>query len=93
MKLRKALSLALTGALCVGLLAGCGGNPSTPSTSSTPSGSTPSGSGSGSTSSGGSVYYLNFKPEQDADWQALAKLYTQETGVEGEGPDRRLRPV
>ena len=40
MKLRKALSLALTGALCVGLLAGCGGNPSTPSTSSTPSGST-----------------------------------------------------
>ena len=35
MKLRKALSLALTGALCVGLLAGCGGNPSTPSTSST----------------------------------------------------------
>ena len=41
MKLRKALSLALTGALCVGLLAGCGGNPSTPSTSSTPSGSTP----------------------------------------------------
>ena len=86
MKLRKALSLALTGALCVGLLAGCGGNPSTPSTSSTPSGSTggstPSGSGSGSTSSGGSVYYLNFKPEQDADWQALAKLYTQETGVE-----------
>lgn len=58
MKLRKALSLALTGALCVGLLAGCGGNPSTPSTSSTPSGSTggstPSGSASGS---GGSVYY------------------------------------
>ena len=85
MKLRKALSLALTGALCVGLLAGCGSNPSSPSTSSTPSGgSSPSGSGSGSgsTSSGGSVYYLNFKPEQDADWQALAKLYTQETGVE-----------
>ncbi len=82
MKLRKALSLALTGALCVGLLAGCGGNPSTPSTSSTPSGSTGGSTPSGSTSSGGSVYYLNFKPEQDADWQALAKLYTQETGVE-----------
>ena len=30
----------------------------------------------------GSVYYLNFKPEQDAAWQALAKAYTEETGVE-----------
>ena len=29
----------------------------------------------------GRVYYLNFKPEQDGDWQALAKLYTQKTGV------------
>ena len=28
-----------------------------------------------------SVYYLNFKPEQDAAWQALAKAYTEETGV------------
>ncbi len=30
----------------------------------------------------GRVYYLNFKPEQDAAWQALAKKYTEETGVE-----------
>jgi raffinose/stachyose/melibiose transport system substrate-binding protein len=29
----------------------------------------------------GSVYYLNFKPEQDAQWQELAAAYTQETGV------------
>jgi len=29
----------------------------------------------------GSVYYLNFKPEQDAQWQALAAKYTEETGV------------
>ena len=28
-----------------------------------------------------SVYYLNFKPEQDEQWQALAKAYTEETGV------------
>ena len=28
-----------------------------------------------------SVYYLNFKPEQDAAWQALAKAYTEETGI------------
>ncbi|MEN6470261.1 MAG: ABC transporter substrate-binding protein [Clostridiaceae bacterium] len=29
----------------------------------------------------GFVYYLNFKPEQDAQWQALAQAYTAETGV------------
>lgn len=29
----------------------------------------------------GSVYYLNFKPEQNAQWQALAKVYTEQTGV------------
>ncbi|HZJ68572.1 MAG TPA: ABC transporter substrate-binding protein [Candidatus Eisenbacteria bacterium] len=29
----------------------------------------------------GSVYYLNFKPEQDDQWQELAELYTEETGV------------
>ena len=29
----------------------------------------------------GSVYYLNFKPEADAAWQALAKTYTEKTGV------------
>jgi len=28
-----------------------------------------------------SVYYLNFKPEQDEQWQAVAKAYTEETGV------------
>ena len=30
----------------------------------------------------GKVYYLNFKPEQDGDWQKLAKKYTELTGVE-----------
>ena len=29
----------------------------------------------------GSVYYLNFKPEADQAWQALAKTYTEKTGV------------
>lgn len=29
----------------------------------------------------GSVYYLNFKPEQDKQWQDLAKAYTEQTGV------------
>lgn len=30
----------------------------------------------------GKVYYLNFKPEQADDWVALAKQYTEETGVQ-----------
>jgi raffinose/stachyose/melibiose transport system substrate-binding protein len=30
----------------------------------------------------GKVYYLNFKPEQDGDWQKLAKKYTELNGVE-----------
>ena len=29
----------------------------------------------------GSVYYLNFKPEADEAWQALAESYTKQTGV------------
>ena len=29
----------------------------------------------------GSVYYMNFKPEQDQQWQNLAKAYTEKTGV------------
>jgi raffinose/stachyose/melibiose transport system substrate-binding protein len=40
------------------------------------------GSTKGSSSSSGSVYYLNFKPEQDEAWQNLAAAYTEETGVE-----------
>lgn len=30
----------------------------------------------------GKVYYLNFKPEADEAWQAIAKAYKDETGVE-----------
>ncbi|MEE1314541.1 MAG: ABC transporter substrate-binding protein [Faecalimonas sp.] len=30
----------------------------------------------------GEVYYVNFKPEQDAQWQELADIYEEETGVE-----------
>lgn len=30
----------------------------------------------------GKVYYLNFKPEADAAWQALAETYKAQTGVE-----------
>ncbi len=32
-------------------------------------------------SASGSVYYLNFKPEQATQWEELAAAYTEETGV------------
>ena len=39
----------------------------------------------------GSVYFLNFKPEADSAWQALAKTYTEKTGVDRQGRHRRQR--
>ena len=45
------------------------------------SGGGDTGSAAGGASAAGEVYYLNFKPEQDAQWQELAELYTEETGV------------
>ena len=36
----------------------------------------------GAASGSGKVYYLNFKPEQAADWEELAATYTAQTGVE-----------
>ena len=69
---RKFFALGLAAALSLSILSGCGGN------TANPGGSTPS--GSGDTPSGGKVYFMNFKPEQDAQWQELAELYTKETG-------------
>lgn len=40
------------------------------------------GCGKGEAEETGSVFYLNFKPEADEAWQALAKTYTEQTGVE-----------
>ncbi len=40
------------------------------------------GSSSSSGDGEGKVYYLNFKPEANDAWQALAKKYTEKTGVE-----------
>lgn len=39
-------------------------------------------SGCGSKKEEASVYYLNFKPEAAKTWEAIAKAYTEETGVE-----------
>ena len=39
------------------------------------------GGGGSSDDGSGKVYYLNFKPEADEQWQSLAAAYTEETGV------------
>jgi raffinose/stachyose/melibiose transport system substrate-binding protein len=39
-------------------------------------------SGTDTTAAKGQVYYLNFKPEQDQQWQDLAAKYTAATGVQ-----------
>ena len=58
-------------------LTACGG-----SSSSTASSTASSAAGSSTAAKAdGKVYYLNFKPEQDQDWQDLAAEYTKETGV------------
>ena len=63
---KRLLSLGLVSALALSSLVGCS-----------------SGDGSGDKDDAkGSVYYLSFKPEQDEQWKALAKAYTEETGVE-----------
>ncbi|MGN0405512.1 MAG: ABC transporter substrate-binding protein [Bariatricus sp.] len=59
------IALGLVAAMAVGTLAGCGGKKEE----------------GGDGEATGSVYYLNFKPEQDEQWQELAKAYTEETGV------------
>ena len=77
--MKKILALGLTAALSLSLLAGCGGGTGTPAETGSAGTDAPAAeTGSGS---GGSVYYLNFKPEQDAQWQELAEIYTEETGV------------
>ena len=64
--MKKVIALLLSMTMVIGMLAGCGAKEA----------STDNGSAAGS------VYYLNFKPEADEAWQALAKAYTEETGVD-----------
>ena len=75
--LKKITAVGLTVAMAASLAA-CGGSTDTTATTtktdSTQAETTAS-------SEGGKVYFLNFKPEQDEAYQAIAKKYTEETGV------------
>ena len=80
MKAKKLLSLGLAGTMAAALLAGC--TSGAPSSSAAASGDTATSEATAATTTAaGKVYYLNFKPEQDEQWQALAKVYTEQTGV------------
>ncbi|MBO5237529.1 MAG: ABC transporter substrate-binding protein [Lachnospiraceae bacterium] len=74
MKKGKILAVGMTLAMLGTLFTGCG-----TSDGSTTAGGDTSANNGGAT---GSVYYLNFKPEADKQWQELAQMYTDETGVE-----------
>lgn len=75
-KFSRILALGMAACMAATAFVGCNGG-STTSGGSDASGSSPAGD-----ASKGKVYYLQFKPEQDKQWQALAKKYTEETGVE-----------
>lgn len=72
--MKKWQNLVAVCAMSVSVLAGCS------STSSDAADS--NGEAGAADGAKGSVYYLNFKPEQDEAWQNLAKKYTEETGVD-----------
>ncbi len=87
---RKIVSLMLVVAMTAAMVAGCGSN------NSGNNGGNDNASGDNTKTEDpvdnkdeeseaalgdGSVYYLNFKPEQDQQWQDLAKAYTDETGI------------
>lgn len=69
--MKKGISIALVLAMAAMSLAGCGKKNSTTKAA-----------GEGGDASKGSVYFLNFKPESDAQWKELAAEFTKETGIE-----------
>ena len=81
---RKVVSLMMVVSMMAGMTAGCGSSSDkdTQAGNSNSTSATESTDDAGKTASGdGEVYYLNFKPEQDEQWQDLASTYTEQTGV------------
>ena len=84
MNAKKILSLSMASAMAAALLAGCGSTAAASSTAEstgTAAASSTAESTGTAAAAAGKVYYLNFKPEQDEDWKALAAKYTEQTGV------------
>ena len=78
--MKKLIALLLAMVMVLGLVA-CGGN-TAPAATEAPKAEAPAAAPEAEAPAAtGSVYYLNFKPEQDEAWQNLAAAYTAETGV------------
>ena len=78
---KKVISLLLSAALVGTLLVGCGSASATDTGAASGSAETSDEGSSASAQGAGKVYYLNFKPEADGQWQELAAKYTEQTGV------------
>ena len=83
---KRLMALALTAAVGATALTGCGSNQTAattaaPATEAAKTETTVAPATEAAPAADGSVYYLNFKPAQDQQWQDLAKAYTEETGV------------
>lgn len=90
---KKLISALLCVAMVSSMLVGCGsGAAETPAAEApaaegeaeaeTPAAEEPAAEAPAASADGGKVYYLNFKPEVDTQWQEIAAAYTAETGVE-----------
>lgn len=78
--MKKALAILMASVMAFGLAA-CGAEPAAPAEAGADSASPSKAEQTASSDAKGSVYYLNFKPEQNEAWQNLAKVYTEKTGV------------
>ena len=74
---KKLISALLCVAMVSSMLVGCGSG-----AAETPAAEAPAAEAPAASADGGKVYYLNFKPEVDTQWQEIAAAYTAETGVE-----------
>ncbi len=81
---KRFMALGMAAMLAMGTLAGCGSettNNDNAGSNNESTGAATESKTDDSSAADGSVYYLNFKPEQDEQWQALAKTYTEQTGT------------
>lgn len=83
MKLKRITALSLTAAMVAGALSACGGTKTADTTAaaSETTAAQTAAEADKKDAKAGSVYYLNFKPEQADQWVDLAKKYTDQTGV------------
>ncbi len=89
---KKLISALLCVAMVSSMLVGCGSSAATEAPAATDETAAPAEetaqeapaeeASDSASAEGGSVYYLNFKPEVDEQWQEIAAAYTEETGVE-----------